>query len=963
MAIVGNTANFLPPARHLQQENLLVQEYIRKTLHKQDFGKSLKAQLEHKHAQRRQKIIVVANRLPTKVKTETDASGNKTFTFEKCSGGLVSCLASLPQFFEMVWIGWAGAEVPEDQQASVAEEAMKQNCYPVFLSQELITDYYNGFANNVLWPLFHYIMPPYDKGVNECSTDQWEAYKTANEKFVEAILRVHEDDDYVWVHDYHLMLVPKFMREQKPDCNIGWFLHTPFPSAEVYRTLPWRQEIIESLLHANLLGFHVYDYLRHFLSSCVQLTSLEISAHTVDATSIGGCIVTCATVPIGITPTDFSDCLSLPEVEDQIKTLIDQYGDRKVILGIDRLDYMKGIPHKLMAFDAFLEEHPWYVGKCVLVQLAVPSRRDVPEYQRLQRQVHELVGQICGRHSKVDKGTPVIYLDQSMSHNDLTALYHVADVALITSLRDGMNLVSYEYIAYQLGKEVPGVLVLSEFAGAAQSLGAGSIRINPWNVQDTATALYEALELPGHERIALHKYAYEYITEHTAQKWAETFLQCLQEASSDVMEVTAEVPPLLPFEELLADWAESTKRLIIIDILECLVPPKRRHGMTRKRASHGLVLPSDLEKCLEIIAQFPDTTVIITADKSRQELEMVCGSLPVILAPEGCCVCRDLKGEWRSMVEDAGNDAQEWMGGVKAVFDYFRERTPGSYIERQDLLIRWYWEDTQTDFGSAQAREVLIHLWAGPLVNSEAEVVVGDRSITVRPHSCSRSACLEKLLQEEIGEDVMQQVDFALCFAVVSHRDEDMFESLINLLGYSGMPLGYGCMPILPSELPGGLPTLPEARKEGSDTELCGSDTPLSGPRKLSSDMSNMSELDLTGEQALRTPRGPVPQPQPGELPPPYDWIPTAQRERNEQLTHQPSSVTTSPAAEIRATPEGEFEASCCACYTLSLGMRKTKAQHMLPHPYHVQNLIRAMERHLPRNQVTEEQPDTPATK
>lgn len=232
----------------------------------------------------------------------------------------------------------------------------------------------------------------------------------------------------------------------------------------------------------------MYDYLRHFLSSCVQLTSLEISAHSVDATSIGGCIVTCATVPIGISPEEFLQVLRKTEVKQQIEQLHEQYAGRKVILGIDRLDYMKGIPHKLMAFGCFLEHHPDWADKCVLVQLAVPSRRDVPEYQRLQRQVHELVGQISGKHSSIAAGVPVIYMDSSMSPDDLSALYNVADVALITSLRDGMNLVSYEYIACQHGKQVPGVLILSEFAGAAQSLGAGSIRVNPWHLQDTANA-------------------------------------------------------------------------------------------------------------------------------------------------------------------------------------------------------------------------------------------------------------------------------------------------------------------------------------------------------------------------------------------------------------------------------------------------------------------------------------------
>lgn len=900
----------LPPASQLCKESSLVQEHIRKKQQKQDFEQTIKAQLQRKHAQRRQKILVVANRLPTKPTRNSDGE----WIFERCSGGLVSCLRSLQGRFEMVWIGWPGTEISDADKDMVSADAMKQNCYPVFLPQDLITEYYNGFANNVLWPLFHYIMPPFDKGVNECCTGFWEAYKKANELFTEAILQVYEDDDYVWVHDYHLMLVPKMLREAKPNCNIGWFLHTPFPAAEIYRTLPWRLELIESLLHANLVGFHVFDYMRHFINSCMQLTSLEISAHSVDATSIGGCIVTCVTVPIGISPTEFTDALGTTEVKQQIEKLREQYGERRVILGIDRLDYTKGIPHKILSFGRFLDQHPDMASSCVLVQLAVPSRHDVPEYQRLQRQVHELVGQISGRHSKLETGTPVIYLDASMSHSDLVALYRMADVALITSLRDGMNLVAYEFIACHKGRENPGVLILSEFTGAAQSLGAGALRVNPWNLQETANSIYEALEMNTEDRMELHKYAYEYITVHTAQKWAETFLQCLQEAGSDLILVTAEVPPLLPYEEFLTDWGESTRRLIIIDLLECLVPRKTGPGRNNNRnLPRTTLMPKELRECLSTIASSPNTTVVITTDKSRKALEDVCKNLPVILAPEGCCVYkRPGEDEWMHLVEDSDVEGrEEWMEEVKGVFDYFKHRTPGSYIEKQDYQYRWYWDNAQTEFGQAQAKEVLIRLWAGPLNNSEAEVVVGDRSIAVRPHACSRSACLEKLLLSELGEEELQQLDFALCFAVVSHRDEDVFERVQKIFDD---------------------PSLLEEEN---------TDTPADSPRSCESPAR-------CSEPLLHTPPGPAPEVKPGELPPSYDWIPTAQRELSEQGPEVAEALTMLPPSSVDSEDRPTY---CSSCYTMSLGMKKTKAKFALPQPYHVQNLIRAMAARLPQRQ------------
>jgi len=944
MSLSGHS--LLPPARQLNRESTLVQEHIRKKQQKQDFEQSVKAHLQHKHNHRRQKILVVANRLPTT--PHVDSEGN--WHFERASGGLVSCLSGLTSrsSFDMVWIGWPGKEIPEEHKEIVLAESIKQNCYPVFLPQEIINEYYNGFANNILWPLFHYIMPPFDKGVNECSTGQWEAYKKANELFVEAILQVYEDDDYVWVHDYHLMLVPKYLRDEKPDSNVGWFLHTPFPSAEVFRTLPWRQEIVESLLHANLLGFHVYDYLRHFLSSCVQLTSLEIQSHSVDATSIGGCIVTCATVPIGISPSEFTDALDRANVKQHIDFLKEQYNGRKVILGVDRLDYTKGIPHKLMAFDCFLDLHPDWASKCVLVQLAVPSRRDVPEYQKLQRQVHELVGQICGKHSKLETGVPVIYLDKSMSFDDLVALYQVADVALITALRDGMNLVSYEFIASHKNKEPPGVLILSEFTGAAQSLGAGAIRVNPWNLQETANAIHDALEMSDEDRAALHNYAYQYLCEHTAQKWAETFLQCLQEACSDLMEVTAEVPPLLPYEELLLEWSESKRRLLIIDLLECLVPAKKRSSTQPRRPPKAFSLPAELRQCLHTIASHENTTVVITSDKSRQTLLRVAEGLPVILAPEGCCVYR-LPGqtEWSKLVEDGDVDGrEEWMDGVKSVFDYFRERTPGSHVEKQDYQYRWYWDNAQFDFGSAQAREVLIHLWAGPLVNSEAEVVVGNRSIAVRPHACSRAACLERLLLRELPDEVLQRIDFALCFAVVPHRDEDVFEAFERLLQDDLEPS---------PNSPG-----PPLTEEGPDfQEPQSSDEQLSSPPRSAVASGDHAGGETESKWVLHTPPGPAPSPNPGEPPPPYDWVPTAQRELAElegqsQLTPHvlaEGGGSAPPAMQLPPAPSECSDDAPASVYTLSLGMKKTKAQHALPHPYHVQNLIRAMAARLAQKQ------------
>eukprot|EP00397_Hematodinium_sp_SG-2012_P012902 GEMP01013086.1.p1 GENE.GEMP01013086.1~~GEMP01013086.1.p1 ORF type:complete len:901 (+),score=156.68 GEMP01013086.1:87-2789(+) len=867
------------PATQLDRTDELVEEQIRQTQKKKLYHEQYQNDLLQR--KKSQKLLVLANRLPITLKKEEGGG----WTAVRSSGGLVRGLSAVKSF-DMIWLGWPGIDVQEEDKADVLALCQENGCYPVWLSQDTINLYYNGFSNNVIWPLFHYIMPPLpDHGVNETTAEQWEAYTFANQRFVEAVMEVYEEDDYVWVHDYHLMLVPRLLRERvKGRAHIGWFLHTPWPSAEIYRVLSVREELIMGLLSADLLAFHVYDYARHFLSSCVQLTSLETTPQGVDATSLGGSFVKCQTCPIGIEPSQFTEALTKPEVLDQITILREQFGDRKVILGIDRLDYMKGIPHKLRAFDLFLEEHLEDWGtQVVLVQLAVPSRGDVPEYQRLKRQVHELVGQICGKHSTLAAGPPVIYLDQSLDHDQLVALYRVADVALITSLRDGMNLVSYEYVACQ--KDKHGVLILSEFAGAAQSLGAGSIRVNPWNVQETANAIFEAVTMGEDERQSRHEYAFNYVCTHTAQRWAETFIQSLKEACAESEEMTAAVPPALPYDHLLSDWSDSSKRLVLIDLLDCLVPAKTKRGVPFKLYQSLIVLPDNLLKSLEILAKDPNTEVIITASESRGVLSRVLGHLPLILAPEDGCLYRTKDGEWKTSCapEDtlAQNEDEEWLIGVVEVFEYFQERTPGSYTDRQEYSLKWYYDNTQADFGSAQARELLIHLWAGPLVNSEAEVVLGSRSVTVRPHACSRAQRVETILTTELP-NVLDRVDFALCISSVPFRDEDVYQTIDELI----------C-------------------KRGDSAP----DSPFPFEQR--------EEVSTVGTPSFGSDSDEWPKPEPGELPPPYEFDPIVQR----------SDV------------EGPRPA---VSYSISMGVKVSKAKYFLPKPYHVLTLLSAMAARLP---------------
>ncbi|KAK9361683.1 glycosyl transferase [Lipomyces starkeyi] len=458
-------------------------------------------------------LMVISNRLPVTIKR----SENGDYDFAMSSGGLVSALSGLKKSTTFTWFGWPGLEVPDDERPMVVKRLRDEfSCVPVFLSDELADLHYNGFSNSILWPLFHY--HPGEMNFDEIA---WEAYREANRLFANVVADVVQDGDLVWVHDYHLMLLPSMLREEigqtKSRVKLGWFLHTPFPSSEIYRILPVRREVLEGVLHCDLLGFHTYDYARHFLSSCSRILGLPTLPNGVE---YNGKTVTVGTFPIGIDPDKFTEALKTEKVQKRIAQLEAKFEGVKLIVGVDRLDYIKGVPQKLHALEVFLTEHPEWIGKVVLVQVAVPSRQDVEEYQNLRAVVNELVGRINGRFGTVEF-MPIHFMHRSVNFDELVALYAVSDACLVSSTRDGMNLVSYEYIACQQKRH--GVMILSEFAGAAQSLN-GSVIVNPWNTEELAEAIDSAMTMPEATRIANQQKLFRYVSKYTSAYWGESFV-------------------------------------------------------------------------------------------------------------------------------------------------------------------------------------------------------------------------------------------------------------------------------------------------------------------------------------------------------------------------------------------------------------------------------------------------------
>ncbi|XP_057465085.1 alpha,alpha-trehalose-phosphate synthase [UDP-forming] 1-like isoform X1 [Actinidia eriantha] len=715
----------------------------------------------------KQRLLVVANRLPVSAVRR----GEDSWALEISVGGLVSALLGVNEF-EARWIGWAGVNVPDEIGKRTLTRALaEKRCIPVFLDEEVVHQYYNGYCNNILWPLFHYLgLPQEDRlATTRSFQSQFDAYKKANQMFADVVNEHYQEGDIVWCHDYHLMFLPKCLKEYNSKMKVGWFLHTPFPSSEIHRTLPSRSELLRSVLAADLVGFHTYDYARHFVSACTRILGLE---GTPDGVEDQGKLTRVAAFPIGIDSDRFIRALELPQVQDHIKELKERFAGRKVMLGVDRLDMIKGIPQKILAFEKFLEENGDWRDKVVLLQIAVPTRTDVPEYQKLTCQVHEIVGRINGRFGTLTT-VPIHHLDRSLDFHALCALYAVTDVALVTSLRDGMNLVSYEFVACQDSKK--GVLILSEFAGAAQSLGAGAILVNPWNITEVSASIGYALNMPADEREKRHNHNFMHVTTHTSQEWAETFVSELNDTIVEAQLRIRQIPPLLPSKVAIERYLQSNNRLLILGFNATLTQPLDAPGRRGDQLKElELKLHPDLKETLKKLCDDPKTTIIILSGSDRTLLDENFGEYNMWLAAEHGMFLRLTKGDWMTTMPE--NLHMDWVDSVKHVFEYFTERTPRSHFELRETSLSWNYKYADVEFGRLQARDMLQHLWTGPISNASLDVIQGARSVEVRAVGVTKGAAIDRILGEIVHNKGMKTpIDYVLCIGHFLAKDEDIY--------------------------------------------------------------------------------------------------------------------------------------------------------------------------------------------
>ncbi|GJQ09065.1 hypothetical protein GpartN1_g856.t1 [Galdieria partita] len=705
------------------------------------------------------KLLVVSNRLPVTV--TKDNSG--AYHFNMSSGGLVSALKGVKSLMPFLWIGWPGTEIDPNERDYVRNKLREDySCFPVFITDEQANLYYNGFCNDVLWPLFHYVPLPIVSSDGERKFDfkYWQAYSAANYRFAEAVLQVYQDGDYIWVQDYHLLLLPSLLRRRLRDVKIGFFLHIPFPTSEVYRIIPVRKELLQGVLAADLIGFHTYDYARHFLSVCTRILGLESSPKGVNYHSHFAHV---GIFPIGIDPNTFHRALEDSNVQQRIQELHERFMGKKVLLGVDRLDYIKGVPHKLLALEWLLTKYSEWMHKVVLVQIAVPTRTEIEEYKKLSSQTNELVGRINGKFGTVDH-SPIMFINQSLVFEELVALYTVADVAIVSSVRDGMNLVSYEFVMCQQANK--GVLILSEFAGSAQSL-SGAIRVNPWNIEELANAIYEAISMPRREREIKHWKLYRYVTTHTAEYWAKSFFQELDNVVKHRDELRLSLP-LLNLKSVTKRMSNARARMFLLEYEGSLCHPKSLAELNNPTTTHI--------KILTRLCSDPRNIVVIISGRSKTILDNWFGNYPMgLIAENGCDLKVNGGAEWRCLVSSSET---EWREELLPVLQYFTERTPGAYIERKKHSVTWHFRDADPEFGSWQANELQLHL-AELCSNLPVEVNSGPKHLELRPKGVSRSTTVEQLFSI-LRDEKRTMIDFCFCLGV-DRSSEDLFNLIHSL--------------------------------------------------------------------------------------------------------------------------------------------------------------------------------------
>jgi len=689
------------------------------------------------------KVINVSNRLPITIDP----------VIRRSSGGLVTALEGLAvDEYALKWIGWPGAEISEPRRQREVEGLLEKEfgCTPVFLSKQEIEGFYQGFSNSSLWPLLHYMPSRF-----RYEPAWWDQYRAVSEHFAQRVLESAEEDDLVWIHDFQLMLLPAMLRAARPDLKIGFFLHTPFPSYEIIRCHPRRDELVAGLLGADLIGFHTFGYLRHYCSAVTRLLGLEASfneiLHDGRSTAVG-------VYPIGISSGRFEEELNGDQYAQHLASFRKAYAGKRLVLSVERMDYTKGIIQRLDAIDLFLSRRAGQ-DDVKFIFVSVPSRESVGQYRDLCEEVEAHIGRLNGRYASVHS-SPIHFIHGSVDFSQLCALYSLADVGLVTPLIDGMNLVAKEFVACQ--RDNPGVLILSEFAGAAQELFSASI-VNPYDAHSVAQTIEEALTMNIAERARRMQPMRERVMKMDAQRWARWLVHDLAKAATPAQSSYS----VIEASDRISAALESGKKVaMFLDYDGTLREIEREPSAAKPNAATHAVLQK--------LRNRPGLDVSIISGRTPDDLEAFLGSYEFgLIAEHGAAIRRPRQSVWERMDR---NISHSWMEQVLPLMRLYESCTPGSFVEQKRTSLVWHYRRTDPQFGSWKARALVAEL--GVLTaNMPLRVRHGKKIVEVTTTHLNKGAAILNM----IGGN---KYDLIVC-AGDDATDEDMYQldvpSLISI--------------------------------------------------------------------------------------------------------------------------------------------------------------------------------------
>lgn len=697
------------------------------------------------------RLVIAAYRLPFKL--------NKTKKGYKAiqnSGGLVSAILALSENFKksnkdlktnkIVWAGIAD-DLPDDVSPGSFEND-NFDILPVTIPRQVNDLYYGGFCNDLIWPLFHYF-PSYAVFNN----DYFKAYEEANLKFCEELVKIIKPGDFIWIHDYQLMLLPEMIRQRMPDATIGFFLHIPFPSFEIFRLLPrpWRESIIKGLLGADLIGFHTNDYTQNFIKSVKRTTGYECYQNTIYTPNK---LVKADAFPIGIDYDKFHNACLKKSVVAEKQKLKNHLSAQKLIFSVDRLDYSKGLLLKLKGYETFLETYPEWHSKVVFNMVVIPSRDSIEKYRKMKKEIESTVSRINGKFSSLSWQS-IIYQYRSLTFNELVALYDFSNVGLITPLRDGMNLVAKEYIACQVENE--GVLILSEMAGAAAELNEALI-INPVDNIEMAVAIFNALEMKPAEKHARLEKMKNRISNYNVFTWAfdffnQTFVTKEEQKLRSVRFINATIS-----SRIISDYKRSGRRILFLDYDGTLVPFEKYPELA--------VVDKATLKIVKKLSVNPKNQVVIISGRDKKFLESQFTGLNVIMVAEHGYYIKKGAEAWEATM----NTDEQWKEAVLPILNEYVSRCNGTFIEEKTGSIAWHYRNADSDFAQLRLHELKDDLADIIRFKTDLEILEGHKVLEVKSGRYDKGQAANSLMADQ---------DFGFVFAAGDDKtDEFLFQAL-----------------------------------------------------------------------------------------------------------------------------------------------------------------------------------------